>query len=131
MSQIVDQFSFQNTSNSTCTLFGYPDIQILNSDHHAISTRVTHAEDAYLFSTVPLKVVSLKPTAKAYFVVEWVNLCNVKSPSSAFLRATPSGQTSALTTVSEGIYTCNGVDVSPVSNEDILLSTQKTDPRGG
>jgi len=120
MSHGVGQFSYQNTSNSTCTLFGYPDIRILNGDHHAISTQITHVESGYLFEPVPLKVVSLEPTAKAYFVVDWLNLCSANSPASAFLQATPPSQTSALTIALAGIPTCDGVGVSPVSSGDIL-----------
>ena len=119
------QFSFQNTSNSTCTLFGYPDIQVLNGDHHAISIQVTQKESGYLFGPVALKVVSLEPTAKAYFVIDWIaaGVCSTNSISifGTFLQAAPSGQTSALTVSAATIDACGGeVGVSPVSNRSIL-----------
>jgi hypothetical protein len=132
MTHVANEYSFQNTSNSTCTLFGYPDIHLLDSNHHAISTQVTHANGGYLYPAVPLKVVSLEPTAQVYFIIAFSDNCNVNSPHGTFLRATPSGQTNALT-IATGypLYTCDGVGVSPMSDTEIFNYRSPDWPQGG
>src|SRR6266550_3547275 len=118
MSQAAYEFSFQNTSHSMCTLFGYPDIQLLNGNHHAISAQITDANGGYFYPFIPLKVVSLGPTAQAYFIIEDADFCDTQSHHGTFLRVAPPGQTSALT-ISAWISTCDKVDVSPISGTEI------------
>lgn len=120
----ADQFSLRNDSNSTCTLFGYPQIQLLNTDSQPISTHVTQATGAYLFQGSTPRAVSLQAGARSYFIVEWVTgMCaGYSSPSliGAFLQVTPPGATGTLTTsassgVDGGIDACGNVVVSPIS----------------
>ncbi len=124
----ADQFSFQNTSSSMCTLFGYPHIQILNADHQPISTHATPVTSAYLFESA-LKLVSLEPGARSYFVVEWVAGLCIHPPLGDFLQVTPPGNKSILTTsasagVDGGVDTCQGnVVVSPVTSANLFSST--------
>ena len=124
MGNRADQFSLRNDSNSTCTLFGYPHIQLLNADSQPISTHITQVTSAYLFQSSAPQAVSLQAGAKSYFIVEWVTgMCaGYSSPSliGAFLQVTPAGATSALTTsassgVDGGIDACGDVVVSPIS----------------
>lgn len=122
----ADQFSLQNTSTSTCTLFGYPHIQMLLADGHPTPTHAMQATSAYLFQAA-LKVVALQTGAKSYFIVEWVAGTCVDSASTAgeFLQVTPPGNTGILTTSARagadgGIDACGNIVVSPVSAMSIL-----------
>lgn len=125
----ADQFSLQNTSTSTCTLFGYPHIQMLLADRHPTPTHATQATSAYLFRTA-LKVVSLQAGAKSYFVVEWVagTCVHYASTAGEFLQVTPPGDTGILTTsaragIDDGIDACGNIVVSPVSVMSVLYET--------
>lgn len=127
VSNRADQFSLQNTSTSTCTLFGYPHIQMLLADHHPTPTHATQATSAYLFGTA-LKVVSLQAGAKSYFIVEWVagTCVHYASTAGESLQVTPPGDTGILTTSARagadgGIDACGNIVVSPVSAVSVLL----------
>jgi len=127
VSNRADQFSLQNTSTSTCTLFGYPHIQMLLADRHPTLTHATQATSAYLFSTA-LKVVSLPAGAKSYFIVEWVagTCVHYASTAGAFVQVTPPGDTGILTTsalagADGGIDACGKIVVSPVAVVSVLL----------
>ena len=122
----ADQFSLQNTSTSTCTLFGYPHIQMLLADRHPTPTHATQVTSGYLFQTT-LKVVSLQAGAKSYFIVEWVSgMCvHYVSTAGKFLQVTPPGDTGILTTSASagadgGIDACGNIEVSPVSAMIVL-----------
>jgi hypothetical protein len=121
----ADQFRFQNISHSMCTLFGYPHIQVLSADYQLSSTQAAQETSGYLYAPVTLKVVSLAPGAKAYFVVEWaVGACEPNSIDT-LLQVTSPGDSNALTTSASdspdgGIDACQGyvnaLSVSPVTS---------------
>lgn len=122
----ADQFSLQNTSTSTCMLFGYPRIQLLLADRHPIPTHVTQARVAYLFHAA-FKAVSLQARAKSYFIVAWVAGTCAQHASTAgeFVQVTPPGDTGILTTSTRtgadgGIDPCGNIVVSPVSAMSLL-----------
>jgi hypothetical protein len=122
----ADQFSLQNTSTSTCTLFGYPHIQMLLADGHPTPTHATQSTSAYLFQAA-LKVVSLQAGAKSYFIVEWVaGTCDqYASTAGEFLQVIPPGNTGILTTSARagadgGLDACGDILVSPISAMSIL-----------
>jgi Protein of unknown function (DUF4232) len=122
----ADQFTLQNTSTSTCTLFGYPHIQMLLADRHSTPTYATHATSAYLFQTT-LKVVALQAGSKSYFSIEWVagTCVQYASTAGAFLQVTPPGNTGILTTstragADRGIDACGKIVVSPVAALKVL-----------
>ena len=111
---------------STCTLFGYPHIQMLLADRHPTPTHAMQATSAYLFQTA-LKVVSLQAEAKSYFIVEWVagTCVQYASTAGAFVQITPPGDTGILTTPARagadgGIDACSNIVVSPVSAMNVL-----------
>jgi hypothetical protein len=123
----ADQFTLQNISTPTCTLFGYPHIQMLLADHHPTPTHATQATTAYLFRTA-LKVVALQAGAKSYFSVEWVSgtCAEYASTAGAFVQVTPPGDIGILTTSARagadgGIDACGNIVVSPVSAVKVLL----------
>ena len=58
--------SFQNISSTTCTLFGYPGMQMLNSSGQAIQTDVIRGTSVTV-PAVPEKLVTLAPGGKAWF----------------------------------------------------------------
>lgn len=125
----ADQFSLQNTSTSTCTLVGYPHIQILLADRHPTPTHVTQSTNTYFFQTaLTLKVVSMQARAKSYFSVAWVagTCVHYASTAGEFLQVTPPGDTGILTTSSRagadgGIDACGNIIVTPVSAMSVLL----------
>jgi Protein of unknown function (DUF4232) len=57
---------FKNVSNTTCTLYGYPGLQMLNASGQPISTDVIRATSVTV-PYVPEKLVTLVPGAKADF----------------------------------------------------------------
>ena len=122
----ADQFYLQNTSTSTCTLFGYPRIQMLLADRHPTPTHSSQATSAYLFQTA-LKHVSLQAAAKSYFIIEWVagTCAQYASTAGAFVQVTPPGVTGILTTSARagadgGIDACSNIVISPVSAMNVL-----------
>ncbi len=123
----ADQFTLQNTSTSTCTLSGYPHIQILLADRHPTPTHATQATSAYLFQT-SLKVVALQAGAKSYFTIEWVGgkCAQHASTAGAFVQITPPGDIAILTTSTRagadgGIDAYGNIVVSPISALKVLL----------
>jgi uncharacterized protein DUF4232 len=58
--------SFQNISSTTCTLFGYPGMQMLNSSGQPIQTDVIRGTSVTV-PAVPVRLVTLAPGGKAWF----------------------------------------------------------------
>jgi len=58
--------SFKNTSNATCSLYGYPGMQMLDSGGHPIATEVIRGTSTTVPS-VPEQVVDVAPGAEASF----------------------------------------------------------------
>ena len=125
----ADQFALQNTSTSPCTLFGYPQVQLLLADRQPTPTHATQATRGYLFQTT-LKVVALPAGAKAYFIIEWVaGLCvNWAATAGQFVQVSLPGATGILTTPvrsfeNVGIDACGNIVVSPVFVGSALYGT--------
>jgi len=58
--------SFENVSNATCTLYGYPGMQMLDAAGRPIPTEVIRGS-GYAVTALPEKVVTLAPGGKASF----------------------------------------------------------------
>ena len=120
------QLSFQNRSPVSCTLSGYPTLQLLDAQQKPVQARILRSTAGYLYSTRPPQTISLHPGKFAYFAVTWGNLgCGKIPPASyaspiSFLRVTPPlNQLSLLVAVHFCAFG-NGVSVSPLEPSQIL-----------
>lgn len=60
-------YDFQNTTNSPCTLFGYPGLQMLSSNGQTIPTILTRSPSLAGAPTT----VTLAPNGYAYFLIQY------------------------------------------------------------
>jgi len=88
------RFSFTNHSKATCTLQGYPSLQQLDVQHKSLNEPIIQTTWAYVYHTPSPLLVSLHVGEKAYFVIEWTDVCSAISAS--FLLITPPGNQSAI-----------------------------------
>jgi len=83
--------SFRNTSATTCTLLGYPGMQMLDAAGHPIRTQVLRGT-AITVPSVPERVVTLTPGALASFDLGYDDATgygNDRCPTSARVEITP------------------------------------------
>jgi hypothetical protein len=119
------QLSFENRSRMSCTLSGYPMLQLLDAQQKPLQVKIRQATSDYLYRTRTPQVIALHPGQKAYFAVTWGNMgCSETPPTSAspisFLRVTPPlNQASLLVAVSLCAFR-NEVSVSPLEPSQIL-----------
>jgi hypothetical protein len=123
-----DQFSLQNMSTSTCTLEGYPAVQMLLATHQPTPTQETQSPNSYFFSSaVQIQTVSLQPGAKSYFVISWrAGQCTQPAVIGIYIQVTPPADTGTLTASTSagsdgGIDACGAIYVSPISATSVLL----------
>jgi hypothetical protein len=65
-------FTLRNSSSASCRLEGYPSLQLLDSNGHALPTTVVHAvSGAYLFPAVVPHSVALAPGAVGSFDLQY------------------------------------------------------------
>ena len=82
---------FKNVSTTTCTLKGYPDLQMLDAVGHPIQTQVIHGT-SYTVQSMPEDVVTLAPGAEAMFDLGYDNgtgYGTASCPDSAQVDITP------------------------------------------
>jgi Protein of unknown function (DUF4232) len=82
---------FLNVSPSTCTLEGYPDLQMLDAAGGSVHTRLRHGI-AYTVPPVPRRLVVVKPGARASFDVGYDDSTGYEReqcPTSARVEVTP------------------------------------------
>lgn len=121
------QFVFVNQSQESCTLSGYPAIQLLDARHQPMRAQVMRTTGAYLYITQMPRPFVLQAGEKAYFVVEWGDLgCGNIPPASyaspvSFLRVTPPlNQTSLLIAFQFCPY-MEGIEISPLEPGKVLF----------
>jgi hypothetical protein len=112
------QFVFANQSKGSCTLVGYPALQLLDARHQPIRAQVGQATVAYLYSTHAPHRFVLQAGEKAYFVVEWSNL-GCATPS-AFLRVTPPDNQTPLLIAFRFCAYEEYVEISPLEPDKVL-----------
>lgn len=125
----ADQFSLQNTSASTCTLYGYPAVQMLLANNQPTPTQETQDTSSYFFKgAVQVQTVSLQPGAKSYFVISWgAGECQqYATTAGVYIQVTFIGDTDILTTstsagADHGIDACGHIRVSPIVATSVLL----------
>ena len=82
-------FTFENHSQQTCMLSGYPALQQLDVQHKPITEPIQQSPTAYTYNTLGPRLITLAPGGKAYFIIEWYDVCD--SPFASFLLITPPG----------------------------------------
>jgi hypothetical protein len=103
--------SLRNTAAQTCSLDGYPALQLLDASGGAVPTHVTGVTLAYVFSNLSPAVVTLAPGGSAYFVLQWSEVDGTGAcanpEASASLHITPP-DTSAAVTAAVALHPCDG-----------------------
>jgi len=122
---ILGVYVLANTSATTCRLFGYPGLQMLDSNHRPVPTTVTRG-GAYMFPALAPSRVILPPGGIASFSVGYVDVApgdeppSVQCVPSTYVEITPPDERQPLL-VSSSIAPCGhgAIIVSPVvSGED-------------
>jgi hypothetical protein len=125
-------FGFRNTSSATCSLFGYPGLQLLDAAGQDIATTTVRG-GTYSFTNFAPANVSVGPSATAYFNVGYSDVptgTESSCPTAAQLQAIAPNTTTPL--VVKGSFTvCNHgtLTVSPVFGSG-STETQTTAPPG-
>ncbi len=119
------QFSFENHARLSCTLFGYPTLQLLDAQHQPLLAQIKRSTGAYLYRTRNPQVISLRPGEKAYFVVAWGNVgCGDAPPTdttpTSFLLITPPLNQTSFVVAFRICAFDNQVLVSPLEPSQIL-----------
>ena len=94
----VTGMSFVNTSAKSCTLDGYPDLQMYDSSGKALPTHVIHF-GSFAAPNVPAALITLAPGAKANFDLLYAaqtGYGNAYCPTSSMVDFTPPGSKVAL-----------------------------------
>jgi Protein of unknown function (DUF4232) len=109
-------YSLQNTSQQTCTLEGYPGVQLLSASQQPLTIGVSKQISAYLYNNQQPQLVTLAPAASGFFVLEWNYGVNGSGncPGAAYVSVTPPGNQLSLPFPSM-VDVCTGsVIVSPI-----------------
>lgn len=132
LGSILSEFSFVNTSSQTCSLSGYPKLQMLGGPGAQIPTSDSHA--AHGFDGVSNKPVTLAKGQHAWFGVEYpdeTGYGNLKCPRSTELSFTPPNVSGSLTLTGKGAQIepyggsiphlhCGDVMITPVSAKPLI-----------
>jgi hypothetical protein len=117
------QFQLQNSSSTTCTLFGYPGLGLLDASSKPLPTTVVRQ------AGFPESKVTLSAGASAYFTATWADAtgyAGATCPTSASLEITPPNDTTQLIVQGSagmiqafggtvGHLQCGTITVTPVS----------------
>jgi Domain of unknown function (DUF4232) len=109
------RFVFTNTSSSTCKLFGFPGMQMLNKNHNPIPTHV-HRGTGHNVPPEPETNVVMTPGQHGSFYAGYSDVPNGTNTcrTSAFTEVTPPNDFNHFT-LKLAITTCGGnITVSPV-----------------
>jgi hypothetical protein len=113
LSNFANIYRLQNTSQQTCTLEGYPGVQLLDEHQQPMSVTVLQQTSAYLYNTQTVQLVTLAPGASGYFILEWSAGPNSCGGAASVLVTPPGDQTSLQ--IAGTIQACTGtVIVSPI-----------------
>lgn len=106
-------YAFTNISRSTCSLFGYPGMLMLNASGKPLPTTVVRAPSVVVPSVAEHTVV-LAPNAIASFYAGYSDVSASSCPQASRLEVTPPNDYDHLV-ISTAIAPCRGrINVSPV-----------------
>jgi hypothetical protein len=115
-SNFANIYQLENSSQHTCTLEGYPGVQLLTASQQPLTIATNQQTSAYLYTNQQPQMVTLAPAAVAYFIVEWNAAVNGSGtcPGAAYVVITPPGNQATLRLASM-VDVCTGsVIVSPI-----------------
>lgn len=108
---------FTNTSNTTCSLYGFPGAVMLDAQRNPMTTHALWQTSAYMYTNQMKQQVQLAPGASAYFAVTWSDVTvdsQANCPTSSYLSVTPPNDFSVLT-IADKINACDSnLEISPV-----------------
>ena len=121
---------FKNTSSATCSLFGYPGLQLLDGSGNDIATTTVRG-GSYSFTNFAATKVSVGPAATVYFNVAYSDVptgSESACPTAAALQAiAPNTTTPLKVTGSFNVCNTGTLTVSPVFGQG-SPETQTTAP---
>jgi hypothetical protein len=113
LSNFANLYRLTNTSQQTCTLDGYPGVQLLDANQQPMTVTVSQQTSAYLYINQQPQQVMLASGASGYFMLEWnagPNSCS----GAAFVVVTPPGNQTNIR-LADMVDVCTGsVIVSPI-----------------
>jgi uncharacterized protein DUF4232 len=111
------EFDVRNATAQTCSLDGYPTLQVLDASQQPLTVTVTLSPSAYVYTLDPPHVVNVVPGAEAYFVVQLLDVPASGSsscPTSEGVRVSLPGSTTS-TLIAQRFSPCQGqISVSPI-----------------
>ena len=117
LGQSAVEFDVRNATAQTCSVDGYPMLQLLDASQQPLTVTVTQSPSAYVYNLDPPHVVNVVPGAEVYFVVQLLDVPATGSsscPTSVGVRLTLPGST-ASTLIEQRLAPCQGqISVSPI-----------------
>jgi hypothetical protein len=125
-------FSLTNTSTTTCTMYGYPGMQLLNASGADLSTNVIRGGGLTFESVAPTNV-SLAPAQTAYYNLGYSDVPvggETSCPTASQIEITPPNDTSYAVVPVSGFDACGGgtLHVSAVFASTDSAATSTTTP---
>jgi Domain of unknown function (DUF4232) len=115
-------FTLRNTSSASCRLIGYPGIQLLGSNGHALPTTVVRAvTGAYLFPAVAPHPVALQPGALASFDLQYGDNPVGAQASEPYAEACPSATSAEVTLPNANEHSVVPASMAPCGGQ-VLVS---------
>jgi hypothetical protein len=111
-------FALRNTSNATCSTFGYPGVLFLDRAGHPLPTVPTHATHDF-FGSLPEQALTVAPGATVSFRLGVTHgMTSTAGCTTAYgLQVIPPNDTATLrTAITNGAYECQTVTVSPLQH---------------
>src|SRR5258708_18376483 len=115
------QLTFENASRESCTLAGYPALQLLDTHHKQLPMKIARSTYEYLYHMHDPQVIALQPWTKAYVVLCWRNQgCSNETYHVSFLQLTPPDNQTPLLLANEFFAFGNQGALSPLGADPIL-----------
>jgi hypothetical protein len=115
-------FTLRNTSPTSCRLSGYPGIQLLGSNGHALPTTVVPAvTGAYLFPAVAPHRVALQPGALASFDLQYGDNPVGAQANEPYAQACPSATSAQVTLPNANEHSVVPASMAPCGGQ-VLVS---------
>ncbi len=110
------RYRIHNRSAHSCTLYGYPGIQLLDANRRPLPTHLTWSTIAYLFTGPPARLVRLTSGGDAFFALGWSHAPPAPGacPPAPYMLVTPPNERTSLL-LRDGPDSCGGrLTASPV-----------------
>jgi hypothetical protein len=104
-----------NQSTAACSLFGFPDAQLLDAQRAPMTLPMLKATSGVWSGVFPEQRIQLAPGASAYFATAWSQSptdAQMSCLMSSYFALTPQGDSSAVTST-DVIRVCGAITISP------------------